>query len=40
MSEQKLHIVSFSTNEYKYNPNFLIKLYLEKNKHLIIKKHL
>ena len=38
MSEQKLHIVSFSTNEYKYNPNFLIKLYLEKNKHLIIKK--
>ena len=37
MSEQKLHIVSFSTNEIKYNPNLLIKLYLEKNKHLLLK---
>ena len=37
MSEQKLHIVSFSTNEIKYNPNFLIKLYLEKNNYSLIK---
>ena len=37
MSEQKLHIVSFSTNEIKYNPNLLIKLYLEKNKYSLLK---
>ena len=37
MSEQKLHIVSFSTNEIKYNPNLLIKLYLEKNNYSLIK---
>ena len=37
MSEQKLHIVSFSTNEIKYNPNFLIKLYLEKNNYSLLK---
>ena len=37
MSEQKLYIVSFSTNEIKYNPNLLIKLYLEKNKYSLLK---
>ena len=37
MSEQKLHIVSFSTNEIKYNPNLLIKLYLEKNNFSLLK---
>ena len=37
MSEQKLHIVSFSTNEIKYNPYSLIKLYSEKNKYSLLK---